>query len=82
MGKIVFVLLSKLFKLEYIEKVLYRPEGCQKWGYSETKDMVYSIYVTRRINTSRHHAFGFWVNDESLSKGYLRASIMALKNIF
>ncbi len=82
MAKILLELLCKLYKLNYVVKKLYRPEGCKDWGFSDTKDVAYSIYVTRKNSTKKYYAFGFWINDDNLSKAYLRATIMALRNLF
>lgn len=68
----IFNIIIKIFgiKAEVIE--LYRPIGAEFWAYSETKDMVYQIYVSK-YNKNKNGSFGFWVHDENLFNAYKKA---------
>ena len=73
MYRILFKIIVMFTSLKYEFVTLYKPIGAELWGYSETSDRVYEIYVTNAKDKDIRGTFGFWVHDESLNKMYKKA---------
>lgn len=80
MYKIIFNTIAKLFGLKIEIINLYRPMGAEFWAYSETKDMVYQIYVSKS-SKKKQNGFGFWVHDENLLRAYKKALEKMIPNL-
>ena len=76
--------LATLANVRVEKKLLRRPEGILKWGYSDNSDVVTEIYVT---NFSKNHvrsggsSFGFWVHGDTEEEASKRALIQLLKSL-
>lgn len=62
------------------KKILRRPEGVVKWGYSDNSDVVTEIYVTN-FAKDHHGSFGFWVHGDTDEEAYKKALIHLVKSL-
>ena len=65
-------ILAKLTNVRVKNNIRMRPEGVVNWGYSDTSDIVYELYVT---NFTKDHngSFGFWVHGDTYEEAAKKA---------
>lgn len=81
MYEIIFNTIAKLFGLKVEIMNLYRPMGAEFWPYSETKGMVYQIYVSKYNKGKTSGSFGFWVHDERILGAYKKALVKVIPSL-
>ena len=67
-----------LFGLKVETIKLRKPIGAVYWPYSETKNVVYQIYVSNHKKGVSKPSFGFWEINESLLEANKKAFKKAL----
>ena len=76
--------LATLANVRVEKKILKRPEGIVKWGYSDNSDIVTEIYLTnfsKKPIYNNSGSFGFWVHGDTEEEASKRALIQLLNSL-
>ena len=76
--------LAALTNVRVEKKILRRPEGRLKWGYSDNSDIVTEIYITnfsKNPTYKNYGSFGSWVHGDTDEEASKKALIQLLKSL-